>query len=193
MYRDFRRFRPALEFRACVACGRCAEVCPTGSLRVRERVREAFCEVCGLCERLEVERLPPGLAGLVCPVAWVQRRAEWLLPHPWVRVDRCSGCGLCAEACEEGVIEVREGRAVVSGPCRRCGACWELCPRVDCLLPPVVAVREVFLSFREGACVDCGLCIEACPMGWGKGYVRAVGSGRGAEPRARSEARGDRG
>ncbi|HII70087.1 TPA: 4Fe-4S binding protein [Methanopyrus kandleri] len=192
MYRDFREFRPDLEFRACVACGECAAVCPAGSLELRKGPVEAFCATCRLCEDVEVSRLPSDVASLLCPIAFVQRIAERLLPHPWIRESRCTGCGLCVERCPVEALRLEEGRAVVEGDCELCGTCWDICPVVDCIIPPAAAVREVFLGFSEASCVDCGLCVETCPFGWGKGHGGAVGSGRGVEPRARAEARGHR-
>lgn len=44
--------------------------------------------------------------------------------------DRCDGCGLCVSACHEGVIELANGKAVVSKPwlCDGIGDCLPACP-----------------------------------------------------------------
>jgi ferredoxin len=44
--------------------------------------------------------------------------------------DRCTGCGLCASACAEGAIEMRDGKAVLvkDSYCDGLGACIGECP-----------------------------------------------------------------
>jgi len=67
-----------------------------------------------------------------CPLAcmWCQN-PESLLPEPehaWRR-DRCTACGACIEACEQGAIALEGGRPVHDpARCVLCGACVEVCP-----------------------------------------------------------------
>ncbi len=44
--------------------------------------------------------------------------------------DRCTGCGLCAQACHEGAIVIREGKAVLAREdyCDGLGDCLPACP-----------------------------------------------------------------
>ncbi|MDR2210741.1 MAG: 4Fe-4S binding protein [Spirochaetaceae bacterium] len=44
--------------------------------------------------------------------------------------DKCSGCGLCAAACHEGAIEMRDGKALLlrEDYCDGLGNCLPLCP-----------------------------------------------------------------
>lgn len=50
-----------------------------------------------------------------------------------IRIDRdlCDGCGICARACHEGAIEIRDGKAVLvkDSYCDGLGACIGECPR----------------------------------------------------------------
>ena len=51
--------------------------------------------------------------------------------RPWPRVlrERCVGCGRCAESCPQGIIAIREGKAVIDNRrCISCFCCQEMCP-----------------------------------------------------------------
>lgn len=52
------------------------------------------------------------------------------MPRPIIKEDDCSGCGICADACPNGVIELIEDRAapVNEDECDACATCMEECP-----------------------------------------------------------------
>jgi len=45
-----------------------------------------------------------------------------------VNVDRCTGCGACADVCPPEAIRIRDGKAVIGVECVDCGACPRVCP-----------------------------------------------------------------
>ncbi len=47
-----------------------------------------------------------------------------------IDIDRCNGCGLCVKACHEGVIALRDGKAIVANMslCDGIGDCLPACP-----------------------------------------------------------------
>ena len=47
-----------------------------------------------------------------------------------IDTDACTGCGLCAEACHEGAIQMTDGKAVLTREdyCDGLGDCLPACP-----------------------------------------------------------------
>ncbi|MEE4609094.1 MAG: 4Fe-4S binding protein [Desulfobacteraceae bacterium] len=49
---------------------------------------------------------------------------------PWIKVEDCTGCGDCVEACPVAAIVMVDELAVIDmGDCIRCGTCHDACPQ----------------------------------------------------------------
>ncbi len=55
-------------------------------------------------------------------------RGWWL---PAIDLERCDGCGLCAQQCPGQAVQMQAGMPVIARPldCTYCGTCEEICPR----------------------------------------------------------------
>ena len=52
------------------------------------------------------------------------------MSHPIINADECSGCGICVDACPDGVLELVDDKAIVvnEDDCQACATCMEECP-----------------------------------------------------------------
>lgn len=50
--------------------------------------------------------------------------------HPRINSSLCNGCGICAEACPEKIIEMKDGKALLNpkSHCLGHGSCFQTCP-----------------------------------------------------------------
>lgn len=102
---------------------------------------------------------------------------------PKVDVDRCTFCGVCAEACPEKLFEVEwRGIRIDEERCSGCGNCVVTCELIA--YTPALSVvggKAVVVDLEK--CVRlssgwvCTECVEACP----RGLLKFVGEVRVAE------------
>jgi NAD-dependent dihydropyrimidine dehydrogenase PreA subunit len=54
---------------------------------------------------------------------------NWSLPV--IHLERCNGCGLCAEYCPGDAVEMIDKQPQITAPgsCSYCGICEEMCPQ----------------------------------------------------------------
>lgn len=86
----------------------------------------------------------------------------------------CIGFGDCASACTQHGITIVDGIPHINSPlCTGCGMCAKTCPNgIIKVLPADIAVRVRCSSHDKGAavrakcsagCIGCGLCVRKCP------------------------------
>ena len=62
---------------------------------------------------------------------------------PRIELGKCDGCGLCILVCPNGVLALRDGKAVIANPlaCKYAGQCEAVCP-VQAIARPFYIVPQ---------------------------------------------------
>ena len=92
----------------------------------------------------------------------------------YVDPEKCTGCGMCAEACPAGLIKIHSAdarvfvtcsshdkggftRKLCENGCIGCGKCLRVCPH------DAIVLNENLAYVDEEKCQNCGACIGVCP------------------------------
>ena len=95
---------------------------------------------------------------------------------PVVDEDKCVGCGLCARACPQNIIDIliseysirpkcsnrdagKAARETCSNSCIACGICVKVCPAA------AIQIEDGKPVIDPDVCLGCGMCAVKCPRG----------------------------
>ncbi len=80
------------------------------------------------------------------------------------QVDKCVGCGRCAEVCPHGVFAMSDGRARITDRdlCMECGACARNCPAEAISVESGVGCATGIIYGALGIARDC--CCSGKPV-----------------------------
>jgi formate hydrogenlyase subunit 6/NADH:ubiquinone oxidoreductase subunit I len=109
-------YRRKIDSDACIACGVCAEVCPTNAIQSNGGVytiNPNLCIGCGACDP-------------ECPVEAIEQGT--LIVVPSIDTDECVACGACEESCPTGAIQVASVAVINPSLCSGCRDCVPVCP-----------------------------------------------------------------
>ena len=93
----------------CVGCGACANICPKGLIKIAEVKPSAFVSCASLDKGAVVKNVcEAGCIG--CKIC--EKKCEFdaiCVENNLAKVDsdKCTACGICAEACPKKIIEIR--------------------------------------------------------------------------------------
>jgi Fe-S-cluster-containing hydrogenase component 2 len=111
----------------CTGCEACVYVCATRHWGTPARIRLIADEAEGRFLPINCVGCPDRPCTLVCPekAVWHSRR----LNLPLIRIDKCTGCGLCVKVCPLNVIFLnrRKKKAYKCDLCAGKPACAEAC------------------------------------------------------------------
>jgi len=161
----------------CIACGLCAEVCPTSAIRIF-KFRNIICSHCGACveacpnnaillDRFTIDKdkcIKCGYCALVCAIPVIKN--EIPMPETPIITKGCNNCGLCIPKCPKKAIYIEEGYdriSIDSKKCENCLVCVDFCP-MHAIVSPVDYVKSCIITVDIYSCIFCKECEEICPI-----------------------------
>jgi len=108
----------------------------------------------------------------VCPFGAISYE---LYNVPVIDENKCTGCGLCVNACPKKIISLvppkysvhircnsndtgHYVRQICKNGCIACGICVKVCP------VKAIQIDDNLAKINYNKCIVCGLCVEKCPM-----------------------------
>ncbi len=81
-----------------------------------------------------------------------------------LEVDKCIGCGRCAEVCPHAVLVIREHKAQIQDrdACMECGACAKNCPVGAISVEAGVGCAQAVLHSWATGKAECGCDNSSC-------------------------------
>ncbi len=65
----------------------------------------------------------------ILPPFLIRLLRDFFISLPYVKLETCTGCGVCAKTCPPGIITIKDKKACIEhASCIRCYCCQELCP-----------------------------------------------------------------
>jgi RnfABCDGE-type electron transport complex B subunit len=119
-----------------------------------------------------------GTCAKACPFGAIEYEFHRV---PYIRYDKCTGCGVCVDACPRELIDMYDAtdevfvlckshdkgpavRKVCEVGCVACGVCERSCPY------EAISVKDGLAVVDHAKCQKCGICVMKCPYNciWGK-------------------------
>lgn len=152
----------------CLGGGNCADICPTGAIRMNEnrlpQVDPAICVACGLC----ADACPRNLYTIYDDTSEFHVRC--------VNTDKgavagktctvaCIKCKKCERACPYDAVHIVDGVAKIDHvKCMNCGICRDICPKKSIYHSKLKEIRFP-CRVEVAKCSGCAVCTFLCPVG----------------------------
>lgn len=176
----------------CMLCGRCRNICPTGSIKL-DTEEKGLCTNCNLCAEVCPVKAIDSYEGKIKPeeIGLHYTKMQSYLDRK-IKIN-CVNCMECYEQCPAGAIYYEEDKLLIKKGdagasiinCSLCSLCARSCPtnalkfelnRIklvpdfcvlcgECVRVCPTQTMRLKDRYPEGACVMCGRCVKTCPVG----------------------------